>query len=59
MKRRELVFCDDCPDRAECSTEENRCEFMRWLYRSCAEQGVPVKVTDPTTLRKIAVLLRG
>lgn len=32
-------------------------EEMEWLRRSCEEQGVPFKVTDPATLRKIATLL--
>lgn len=34
-------------------------EVREWVERTCAEQGVPVKVTDPATLRKVAVLLRG
>lgn len=34
-------------------------DFEEWLRRSCEEQGVPLKVTDPTTLRRIAVLFTG
>jgi len=30
-----------------------------WVERSCAEQGVPVAVTDPATLGRIGVLLGG
>jgi hypothetical protein len=31
-----------------------------WVERSCAEQGVPVKMTDPLALDKIAeILLEG
>lgn len=29
----------------------------RMVEDSCAEQGVPVKVTDPLTLRRVATLL--
>lgn len=33
-------------------------EAMReWLERSCAAQGVPVPVIDPTVLRKVVLLL--
>ena len=30
-----------------------------WARRSCADQGVPVKVTDPGTLGHVARLLGG
>lgn len=30
-----------------------------WVRRSCERQGVPVKVTDPITLKTVALLLRG
>jgi len=29
-----------------------------WAKRTCKEQGIPVKITDPEKLKKIAVLLR-
>lgn len=32
-------------------------EVQEWTERTCREQGVPVKVTDPATLRKVATLL--
>lgn len=32
-------------------------EVEEWTRRSCEAQGVPVKVTDPVVLRKVAVLL--
>lgn len=32
-------------------------QVREWTERSCAEQGVPVKVTDPTVLRKVAILM--
>jgi hypothetical protein len=28
-----------------------------WVERTCAEQGVPVKVSDPQTIAKVAGLL--
>lgn len=28
-----------------------------WLAASCAEQGVPVKLNDPSVIRDVAVLL--
>lgn len=33
-------------------------QVTAWLEASCAEQGVPVKVTDRKTLAKVAALLR-
>lgn len=33
-------------------------EHQRWLEESCRASGVPLKVSDPETLEKIAVLLR-
>jgi len=30
-----------------------------WVAKSCAAQGVPVKVTDPAVLRQVGVLLTG
>jgi hypothetical protein len=35
----------------------SREQIAAWLEASCAEQGVPVKVTDPHTLAKVAALL--
>lgn len=33
-------------------------EKQQWLEESCRACGVPLKVTDPATLEKVAVLLR-
>jgi len=30
---------------------------VEWVRASCAEQGVPEKVTDPAVLREVGVLL--
>jgi hypothetical protein len=32
-------------------------DVEEWTRRSCEAQGVPVKITDPVVLRKVAVLL--
>lgn len=32
-------------------------ELAAWVEASCAAQGVPVKVTDPTVRRRVGVLL--
>lgn len=34
-------------------------EMQAWLEKGCAEQGVPLKVTDPTVIKKVAVLLQA
>ncbi|QZA10331.1 hypothetical protein K3U94_14260 [Mycolicibacter heraklionensis] len=34
-----------------------RAEFVAWLMASCQEQQVPVTVTDPAVIARIAVLL--
>jgi hypothetical protein len=34
-------------------------EIRELVERSCAEQGLPVKVTDPATVRRVATLLLG
>ncbi|EFQ82354.1 hypothetical protein HMPREF0063_12516 [Aeromicrobium marinum DSM 15272] len=33
-------------------------EFDTWLRASCESQGVPVAVTDPEALKRLAVLLK-
>ena len=32
-------------------------ELAAWVTASCAAQGVPVKVTDPTVVRRVGALL--
>lgn len=56
MKRRERVFCDDCPGRDRvCATDENRCEVARWAH----EQTKDLPPLSPDQIRKIAILLGG
>jgi hypothetical protein len=33
-------------------------EVVEWVRKSTASQGLPEKVTDPTILRKVAILMR-
>jgi hypothetical protein len=30
----------------------------RWVEESCAAQGIPVKISDPLTIRRVAEILR-
>ena len=30
----------------------------KWVEETCAAQGIPVKITDPTTIRYVAEILR-
>jgi hypothetical protein len=40
------------------TTEEGFAASARaWAERTCAEQGIPVKVSDPQTIAKVAELL--
>jgi hypothetical protein len=32
---------------------------VAWIERTCAEQGIPVKMTDPVALAEIAAILRS
>ena len=34
-------------------------ELAAWVAQSCAQQGIPVKVTDVTVLRRVCALLGG
>lgn len=33
-------------------------QITKWVEESCEASGVPVKITDPATIRRIANLLR-
>jgi hypothetical protein len=37
--------------------EDLRARAVAWVERTCAEQGVPVKLSDPLLLAKVAELL--
>ena len=38
-------------------TDELRARAIAWVEQACADQNVPVKVTDPLVLEKVAELL--
>jgi len=44
------------PHRPPCWID-SREDFIAWLTASCRHHGVPVTITDPTTLATIATLL--
>lgn len=37
--------------------EDLRQRAIAWVERWCAEQGVPVKISDPLTIEKVAAIL--
>ena len=37
--------------------EEFAASAIEWVERGCAEQGIPVKLSDPQTIAKVAELL--
>jgi hypothetical protein len=37
--------------------EEFAASAIEWVERECAEQGIPVKLSDPRTIEKVATLL--
>lgn len=39
------------------SEEEFVASAIAWVERGCAEQGIPVKLSDPETIEKVAELL--
>lgn len=39
------------------SEEEFAASAIAWVERECAEQGIPVKLSDPETIAKVAELL--
>jgi hypothetical protein len=41
------------------SQRDLRKRAVAWVERSCAEQGVPVKLSDPLALAEIAEILRS
>lgn len=38
-------------------TDDLRARAVAWVEQACADQNVPVKVTDPLVLEKVAELL--
>ena len=38
-------------------TDDLAARARAWVERTCAEQGIPVKISDPQTIAKVAGLL--
>ena len=53
LRRRAVI---DQRDRDEVQHDLSK-RAVAWVERSCAEQGVPVKLSDPVALRRIAEIL--
>lgn len=51
--------CSCHQDQSMSDPEEYAAKVRAWVERTCAEQGVPVKITDPVTVRRVATLLDG
>ena len=45
------------PPAGRSGTNDLRARAMAWVERTCADQGVPVKLSDPLALEKVAELL--
>ena len=45
------------PPAGRSGTEDYKARAMAWVERPCADQGVPVKLSDPLALEKVAELL--
>jgi hypothetical protein len=45
------------PRAGRSGTEDLKARAIAWVERSCADQNVPVKLSDPLALEKIAELL--
>jgi len=44
--------------RSGTSREELKARAIAWVERGCAEQGIPVEVSDPLTIQAVAEILR-
>jgi hypothetical protein len=45
------------PPAGRSGTDELKARALAWVERSCMDQGVPVKLSDPLALEKVAELL--
>ena len=48
IRPKEVATINNTPDQEP---------VRRWIEESCAQQGVPVKITDPEVIRKVVILL--
>jgi hypothetical protein len=45
------------PPAGRSGTDDLKARAVAWVERTCMDQGVPVKLSDPLTLAKVAELL--
>ena len=45
------------PPAGRSGTDDLKARAIAWVERACADQNVPVKVSDPLVLEKVAELL--
>ena len=45
------------PPAGRSGTDELKARAIAWVERTCMDQGVPVKLSDPVALAKIAEIL--
>jgi len=45
------------PPAGRSGTDDLKARAIAWVERSCADQGVPVKLSDPLALAKVAEIL--
>ena len=45
------------PPAGRSGTKDYKARAMAWVERTCADQNVPVKLSDPLALEKVAELL--
>ena len=45
------------PPAGRSGTDDLKARAIAWVERTCADQGVPVKLSDPVALAKIAEIL--
>lgn len=58
MREEVVTYCTDCPDLAGCAKGYD-CDVVRLVHKSCAEQGVPVKVPPGPVLDDVIILFGG
>ena len=45
------------PPAGRSGTDDLKARAVAWVERTCADQGVPVKLSDPLALAKVAEIL--
>ena len=45
------------PPAGRSGTEDLEALAIAWVERTCADQGIPVEISDPLTVRRVAEIL--